>query len=211
VGYSYEPGKFTVVQGVPIKWEIDGEGALGCGQVLTVPSLGITEFLPKSGIKTINFTPKETGTIPFNCSMWMMSPSDAGFTVVPNTGGIAQDTANGNLNNLDGGNNSTGLNDDFLNKAKQDGNVQKLEMTVTAEKGFYPRLFTVKKNIPVELTIDDQVNLGGCMGTMVIPEFGIAKLLKIGTNVLGFTPTKTGIVDARCSMGILQTSFNVVD
>ena len=83
VGYQYSPSEFNVVQGIPVEWRIDGAQAAGCGQVLTVPSLGITELLPKQGIKTVNFTPREAGDISFNCSMGMMTRG-AAFHVLPN-------------------------------------------------------------------------------------------------------------------------------
>ena len=82
-GYTYTPNQFTVVAGVPVEWQIDGAGAAGCGQVLVMPTLGISKYLSKDGITTISFTPTQTGTIPFNCSMGMMTRGSA-FDVVPN-------------------------------------------------------------------------------------------------------------------------------
>lgn len=84
-GYTYSPNRFTVRQGVPVEWRIDGKAAQGCGRVLVMPSLGITEFMPSDAIKTVTFTPKDVGTYSFNCTMGMMTPGSA-FTVVPNDG-----------------------------------------------------------------------------------------------------------------------------
>lgn len=86
-GYSYSPSKFTVISGVPVEWRIDGRNAVGCGQVLVMPTLGISKYLSLGGVTTIMFTPAEAGTIPFNCSMGMMTRG-AAFTVVPNSTGI---------------------------------------------------------------------------------------------------------------------------
>ncbi len=193
-GYTYTPNKFTVVASVPVEWQIDGAGAAGCGQILVMPTLGISKYLSKDGITTISFTPTQTGTIPFNCSMGMMTQGSA-FNVVPNTEGIV------------------GASDGSAQPSPQipSGLIQKVAMEVSRERGFYPQVQTVKVGIPVELTVDDQVNLGGCMGTMTIPEYGVAQLLKIGKNIIKFTPTNTGIVKVVCSMGAFQTSFNVVD
>lgn len=82
-GYSYTPNRFTVVQGVPVEWQIYGGNATGCGQVIVMPTLGIGRYLSPNGITTIGFTPAETGVIPFNCSMGMMTRGSS-FTVVPN-------------------------------------------------------------------------------------------------------------------------------
>lgn len=83
-GYNYLPSQFTVVEGIPVEWRIDGTKAAGCGQVLDVPSLGMRELMPRQGIKTIAFTPNQTGDIPFNCSMGMMTPG-AVIHVIPNS------------------------------------------------------------------------------------------------------------------------------
>ncbi len=73
-GYTYTPNTFTVVAGIPVEWEIDGGNASGCGRVIVMPTLGISKYLLGDGqITTIEFTPTKTGSIPFNCSMGMMT------------------------------------------------------------------------------------------------------------------------------------------
>jgi uncharacterized protein len=78
---DYFPNSFTVKQGVPVEWNIDGRGAVGCAKVLSVPSLGILEQLPSNKVKTIKFTPQKVGKITFSCSMGMAGPGS--FEVVP--------------------------------------------------------------------------------------------------------------------------------
>ena len=78
-GLSYTPSNFVVKKGIPVEWKIDGSGAQGCAQIITVPKLGITKRLTK-GITTITFTPTSTGNIPFTCSMGMAGPGN--FQVV---------------------------------------------------------------------------------------------------------------------------------
>ncbi|MDP2668556.1 MAG: sulfite exporter TauE/SafE family protein [bacterium] len=80
-GYTYAPNRFTVVEGVPVEWQIDGGGAAGCGRVIVMPSLGISKYLIPEGITIITFTPVKAGDIPFNCSMGMMTRG-SGFTVI---------------------------------------------------------------------------------------------------------------------------------
>jgi plastocyanin domain-containing protein len=77
--------------------------------------------------------------------------------------------------------------------------------------GYYPREITVKKGIPVELIVDDQIPLGGCMGTTIIPEYNLAKTLKVGKNKLAFNPTKSGVFPITCSMGARMAQLTVVD
>src|SRR3989344_424827 len=83
-GLSYTPNKFTVVQGVPVTWQIDAQDAAGCAQVIIAPKLGIVKNLSTQGTTTIEFTPKETGEFRFFCGMGMTTPGSA-FIVVPKT------------------------------------------------------------------------------------------------------------------------------
>lgn len=80
-GFDYYPDTFTLKKGVPVEWRIDGSKAQGCAQIISVPRLGITEQLPRNQIKTISFTPTETGKIKFSCGMGMAGPGV--FEVVP--------------------------------------------------------------------------------------------------------------------------------
>jgi len=87
VGYTYEPHRFTVVQGIPVEWRIDAQRAAGCGRFLIAPRAGVRKLLP-AGPTVITFTPQEPGEIRFNCSMGMMTRG-SGITVVSNTKEIA--------------------------------------------------------------------------------------------------------------------------
>jgi sulfite exporter TauE/SafE/copper chaperone CopZ len=82
-GLTYAPAQFTVIKGVPVEWRIDGREAGGCAQVITAPSIDLTEYLPPDEIKTITFTPEKVGAIRFSCSMGMTTPG-AAFNVVEN-------------------------------------------------------------------------------------------------------------------------------
>lgn len=88
VGLSYSPHQFTVAQGIPVEWRIDGSRAEGCAQVISVPKLGIVKYLSPSAPSVIAFTPQEIGTIGFSCTMGMTTRGSS-FKVVPNTTGIA--------------------------------------------------------------------------------------------------------------------------
>lgn len=81
VGFSYQPHRFFVVQGMPVEWQIDARQAVGCGRILIAPKAGVRKMLP-SGTTVITFTPQEPGHIRFNCSMGMMSAGSA-ITVLP--------------------------------------------------------------------------------------------------------------------------------
>lgn len=202
VGLSYSPYQFTVQQGTPVEWRIDGTQAQGCAQVVTVPKLGITKYLPPTGVTAISFTPQETGTIPFSCTMGMTTRGSA-FKVVSNTGtaagGSGQPAPDSVVPAL------KGCDPTIANCLPG----QQVKLEVTEELGFYPNSFTVKKGQPVEVLLDAKVPLGGCMSVAVIPDYNVAQPLKLGLNTIKFTPTQAGIVEMTCSMGIPMVEFNV--
>ncbi|MDP3990491.1 MAG: sulfite exporter TauE/SafE family protein [archaeon] len=198
IGIDYYPSKFTIVEGIPVEWRIDGRQAQGCAQVVSAPSIGLLEFLPRNSIKTATFTPQKEGIIRFSCTMGMTTPG-ASFTVIANTKGIQPA-------NLDGTEN---VNENSCDSNYPNCEVQKIQMEISNEKGFYPNVFTLKKNVPVEMEIDAKVQLRGCMSTLVIPDYDVVHLMKLGKTTLRFTPTKSGVNIFTCSMGSKLGEFRV--
>lgn len=208
-GYQYIPNRFKVYQGVPVEWRIDGRKAEGCGRVVSMPALGIIAYMPQDGIKTVTFTPKDLGAYAFNCTMGMMTPNSA-FIVVPNSSGQA---------GLSAASNDDGVKNDAVSTISLEGaqknpadirNTQKARIDVTA-LGFEPQPVIVKKGIPVEVTVDVQTRLSGCMSVMVIPAFDVSQSLQMGENSFTFTPDQTGEFDVVCPMGIKETTIKVID
>src|SRR3989344_7160144 len=150
-GYTYTPNKFTVVEGVPVEWQIDGGSAAGCGRVVVMPSLGMSKYLSPQGITTIVFTPTQTGSIPFNCSMGMMTRGSE-FIVVPNSIGVV-----GAKVAEEPGVDASGCDPKIASCIPP----QQVSLEISRERGFYPKVQTIKKGIPVLFTVDDQVELGG--------------------------------------------------
>lgn len=68
---SYE--EITVSVGVPVKWTIQAaEGTItGCNNKLLIPAYGIEKKL-EVGDNVIEFTPTESGTVPYSCWMGMI-------------------------------------------------------------------------------------------------------------------------------------------
>lgn len=69
-GSGYSPNSFTIRQGIPVRWIIDAQAPYSCAASLSMPKYNIRKYL-KQGENIIEFTPKETGRIPFSCSMGM--------------------------------------------------------------------------------------------------------------------------------------------
>ena len=68
--YGYSPNVFTVQKGKKVKWIITSTNAYSCASSILMPKYGISQGL-KKGENIIEFTPTETGEIPFSCSMGM--------------------------------------------------------------------------------------------------------------------------------------------
>jgi hypothetical protein len=69
--YGWEPDKFVLKKGVPVKWIINGEEINGCNNAIQAPKLGLN-FNIKQGEQIIEFTPTEEGTISWSCWMGMI-------------------------------------------------------------------------------------------------------------------------------------------
>ncbi len=204
-GLTYSPAKFTIQAGIPVEWRIDGREARGCAQVLVARSVGVTKFLSRDAITTISFTPKEVGSIPFRCTMGMTTRGAAFVVVPPKANTIAQAS-------------STESQEASKSAAPNEPSPQapaitpqKIAMEISNERGFYPNSFVLKKGVPVDWTIDDKVELGGCMSVMVIPKYEVTVPFELGINKVAFTPTETGKIFATCSMGSKMVQFSVID
>jgi hypothetical protein len=85
--------------------------------------------------------------------------------------------------------------------------------TVITEIGAseYPP-FIVQKGIPVRWIVRvAKANLNGCNNAIVVPAFGIQKKLKVGDNLIEFTPEKSGAIPFSCWMGMIRSRITVVD
>lgn len=67
---GYFPNRITVKKGEPVRLIVDSEESYSCAASFTVPKAGIRKTL-KPGENVFEFTPKESGDIPFSCSMGM--------------------------------------------------------------------------------------------------------------------------------------------
>ncbi|MDR1794140.1 MAG: sulfite exporter TauE/SafE family protein [Erysipelotrichaceae bacterium] len=75
----------------------------------------------------------------------------------------------------------------------------------------YPAI-TVLANVPVVWSIEvPEGALTGCNKTMIIQEYDIEYELQVGTNVIEFTPTKTGEFTYTCWMGMITSTITVIE
>ena len=69
--YGWEPNKFVLKKGVPVRWTINGKEINSCNNAIQIPKLGL-KFDIKPGEQIIEFTPTQEGVIPWSCWMGMI-------------------------------------------------------------------------------------------------------------------------------------------
>ena len=77
---SFLPNQFTLRKGVPVKWVINGKEMNECNKVIVIPEYKLKIEL-KEGTQIIEFTPPESGVVPWSCWMGMIPGT---FIVVDN-------------------------------------------------------------------------------------------------------------------------------
>ncbi len=92
---------------------------------------------------------------------------------------------------------------------KQVGNLQKVTIDIR-NNGYYPQRFTVKKDIPVELTLASG-KVYSCAQAFVFPEFDISTVVKANSSqTYTFTPKEKGTFTFTCSMGMYTGVMEVI-
>jgi plastocyanin domain-containing protein len=76
VSIDAEPKKYTPIEvqrGIPVHFIVKADSSIinSCASTLIIPKYGIEKAL-KPGENIIEFTPQETGTIPYSCKMEMV-------------------------------------------------------------------------------------------------------------------------------------------
>lgn len=88
-------------------------------------------------------------------------------------------------------------------------NYQQVTINITND-GYNPDRVTVKKDIPVKLTLQSSETYT-CALSFILKEFNIKTFLAaIDTKTFEFTPTKTGSYQYTCSMGMYSGTLEVI-
>lgn len=223
---GYEPNRFTIKAGVPVRWEIDAKAPYSCASALVVRQLNISRTL-KAGMNVIEFTPKEAGTLKFSCSMGMYTGS---FNVVDGSGAASAATdeaaAGDSAAAINGGGSCgsaggcgcgggkktapTGSKPAVTaNDAATDEQV--ITTVYTQATDIQPSEFTVKAGQPVRFEIDAQEDGGGCMSYIKVSDLAEEpQLLEAGKKItMRFTPTEPGTYQITCGMGMVRGHITV--
>ncbi len=214
--YGYSPNKFTIKKGVPVKWIVTSKDVYTCAASIVAQSLNIRKGL-QLGENVFEFTPTQTGTIRFSCTMGMYNGA---FTVVDendktaaipaqNYDAVPKTTTTGSSCSAGGGGCGCGGGAKKAvpvaqGETKTQGSVQLLKATYTSIEDISPNNFTVKVNQPVRFEIDAKDDGQGCMGSVTLPQLSskVEVFAKGQTTTFEFTPTSKGTYNITCAMGI---------
>jgi len=89
------------------------------------------------------------------------------------------------------------------------GGVQRITLS-WGKFNYAPETMVFKKGIPAEIT-GDLNRLQGCFKSIVIPAFGVQKVISARDPVIRFTPDKVGTFPFSCSMGMGSGTIEVVE
>lgn len=223
---GYSPNKFTIKKGIPVRWIVTSKDVYTCAASIVSQQLGIRKGL-ELGENIFEFTPTETGTIRFSCTMGMYTGS---FDVVDGNGSVGATTQS----NLAANTASSQTNGSALScsangggcgcgggakkpvtvapgETTNQGDVQVLKATYTSLGDISPNKFTVKANRPVRFEIVAKDDGQGCMGSVTIPNLTkkVEVFTKGQTTTFEFTPTTTGAYNITCAMGIPRGQIQV--
>ncbi|SHO52907.1 urease accessory protein UreH domain-containing protein [Anaerocolumna xylanovorans] len=215
---SYEP--IVVQKGVPVKWIIKAEkkDLNGCNDTIIIPKYNIQAAL-KEGDNIIEFTPDETGTIPYSCWMGMIRSSievvdnintESGKdTVISKSQNLLEDssTSGGCCGTTPKGFENGKIPTDNITVAEvKDG---KQEVTVTVDgNGYTPAVIVLQKGVDARIKFEGK-DLNSCNSTVVFPEYqGQIDLTK--ETETPWLPT-TADYTFQCSMNMLHGYVKVVD
>ncbi len=215
---SYAP--IVVQKGIPVRFIINAEdeNINGCNNAIIIPKFNIQKAL-EPGENVIEFTPDETGTIPYSCWMGMIRSSikvvddlstisnedvkAADSDVISSSGGgccaegaLATEFANGNIPT-----------DDIKVAEIKDG-VQEVTINVN-DYGYSPAVVVLQRGVKVKMKFNPE-KLNSCNNVVAFPDYGGQLDLSAGeleTPELEVTEDFT----FQCWMGMLNGYVKVVD
>ncbi|MFA6387061.1 MAG: sulfite exporter TauE/SafE family protein [Candidatus Paceibacterota bacterium] len=220
-GSGYQPNKFTVIKGIPVKWVIQADAPYSCAASIVMSKYNIRKNL-QAGENIIEFTPKETGAIKFSCSMGMYTGV---FNVVDANSNQAasQDNADTQPANTGGscggGGGGCGCGGGVKNLPVEEGattnntgsQIQLINSTYTIAKDIQPNVFRVKVGMPVKYVIDPKEDGIGCMSAIMVQNLYTNPIqLEAGKQIImQFTPKTKGEYLITCAMGMKRGSIVV--
>lgn len=202
---GYSPREFTIQRGVPVKWIVTSTDGNTCAASIVSSELGVRKIL-NEGENVIEFTPEDTGSIRFSCSMGMYTGS---FNVIEGAG-VGSNT---DVKEEDNKYADLSLNAENLsNIGGANAEVQLIKAAYSNDNDIQPNSFIVNANKPVRFEIAASDNGAGCMGSVALPgltqDYSIFQKGQLA--VFNFTPSKPGTYKITCAMGVPRGTITVI-
>ncbi len=195
----YDP--IVVQKGIPVRWTLQAEpGDLnGCNNSIIIQKYGIQKKL-QVGDNVIEFTPEESGTVPFSCWMGMIRSKitvvdslDSSESGEGNDNSSASNTNADDSTAIDGLDDLNNLLDDIqisteqlaIAEQNEDG-TQTVEINYTNE-GFSPAVVVVQKGVETSWNIN-AIDIDSSKSTLIFPIYGAILDVEDGENPINFIP-----------------------
>lgn len=188
----YEP--ITVQKDIPVKWTLKAEEAdiNGCNYSIIIPKLN-KEYQLKPGDNIIEFTPSESGTIPYSCWMGMIRSSITVVDDINNVDVADTNTDSSTDTNIDS---NTDSNADSISSYKiptdkvaiaqiKDG-IQTVEIGMDDTR-FTPAIIVLQSGIETSITIS-ATKLNQSNSTLIFPAYLAQINMKEGENPISLIP-----------------------
>ena len=177
---SYSP--IVVQKGIPVKWTIQASsGSInGCNGTMIIQKFNIQKSL-QAGDNVIEFTPTDSGVIPYSCWMGMIRSKIIVVDDISKSGATAADGSSGIDNLL-----QNSIPTDKLAIAKITDGVQHVDITLD-KKGFSPAVVVMQKGIETKWTINGK-NLDSSNSTVLFPLYYAQLPMKEGANIVSLSP-----------------------
>lgn len=175
----YEP--IVVQKGIPVKWTINApEGSInGCNNSIIIQKFNLQKDLAP-GDNIIEFTPTQSGTIPYSCWMGMIRSS---ITVVDDISNIkSADTSD----KLDQNSKGNSIPTDKMAVAIIKDGVQYVSINYD-DTGFSPAVVVMQRGIKTKWNITGS-KLDSTSNKITFPNYSAQIELKDGKNPINFTP-----------------------
>jgi len=231
---GYSPNKFSIQKDIPVKWIIEAKAPYSCASVILIPKLKIQKFL-SAGENVVEFTPTESGPLPFSCSMGMYTGvfnvydgdapvgvnlpiQKAANTALAASGGGSCGASGGGCG-CGGGRkqpantNSAPVIAQVTKDSGSQENIQVIKTVYTEAKFLDPSIFKVKAGTKVRFEIDVRDSGSGCGYAITIPGL-YESIIPLKANVpiiMEFTPTAPGSYEITCSMYMINYGSIVVE
>lgn len=213
---KYAP--IVVQKGVPVKFIINAkqENLNGCNNAITIPQYNIQKNLV-AGENVIEFTPDQTGTIPYSCWMGMIRSSikvvdDISQVKASDVKAVSEPAAGGFSGGCCGNpalvNQLSDTPLDQIYVAKPVNGIAEVAISVD-DRGYSPNIIVLQKGTKAKFKFDIK-SLSGCNNKVQFPEYGGSLDFQKGEYETPELDISTDF-SFSCWMGMLNGYVKVVD